>query len=227
MRRVRSKKGIAALLGAAVSLLGAAQALGVTETIGTSPTCCTFTKTSYSLDPGQVATFSNAGDGSHDVTSTVNGPDGKKLFLSDTITSGTAPVNGTQFLNSGSYQFFCTVHPEMRADLVVGPGTPLARPDVEVKVQSTKIDKVVDSRKLKVRLTAESESDDVVLVAKKGARRLGSKQNIDLSDGASRTVSIQITGSGRNVLDDLQSAKVRVTATVPFGTPDSAGRKLN
>ena len=182
---------------------------------------------SFQLDPGQVASFQNISSSQHDVTATGKGPDGEALFVSETIFTGTTPVNGTQYLSSGSYQFFCTIHPEMRSDLVVGSaGTPVARPDVELKVLSTKLDKVLSSGKLKVKVTAPTLSSDIALSAQKGARKLGSKGNLDLTAGSSRTVKLKLTAAGENVLEDLNSAKVKVTGSVPFGAPDTAKRKL-
>jgi plastocyanin len=224
----RGRKSIAGLLAVVGATLGVGQALGATEAITTTPACCSFSKTSFNIDPGQVATYANAGDASHNVNASSNGPDGEVLFSSDTISSGSTPVNGTQYLAPGSYPFFCTVHPEMTAQLVVsGNGTPQARPKIDVKVLSTKIDKVVARGKLSLKVTAESFSPDVEIVAKKGARTLGTKPDLDVASGASGTVGLKLTNAGKNVLRNLDSAKVKVTATVPFGTGDTAKRKLN
>jgi plastocyanin len=216
--------GLAAI---GATALGTVHAFGATETITSSLGCCTFAKASFSLDPGQVATFQNSGGVSHNVVASGNGPDGAALFGSDTIDSGQVPVKGTQYLASGSYPFVCTIHPGMEAVLAVtANGTPVARPDIEVKVLSSKLEKVISSGKLKVKVTATTASDDVGLVARKGARKLGSKPNIDLAAGSSRSVKLSLTGAGKNALEDLESAKVKVTGTVPFGSPDSGKRKL-
>ncbi len=114
----------------------------------------------------------------------------------------------------------------MRSDLAVGAGTPVARPDIELKVLSTKIDKVVSSGKLKLKVTAPTASADVLLTAKKGARKLGTKGGLSLTAGSSRTVKLTLTTAGENVLEDLNSAKVKATGTVPFGSPDTAKKKL-
>jgi plastocyanin len=214
-----------AVIGA--TALGTTHAFGATETITSSPGCCTFTKPAFAIDPGQVATYQNPGGVSHNVYASGNGPDGAPLFSSETIDSGQTPVNGTQYLGPGSYPFICTIHPEMVAELAVtANGIPLARPDIEVKVLSSKLGKVVSSGKLKVKVSASTESDDIVLVARKGARKLGSKPNIDLAAGSSRSVKLRLTGAGKNALEDLESARVKVTGAVPFGSPDSGKRKL-
>lgn len=220
----RAILGLAAIVLVAV---GAAQALAAAETITSSPVCCTFSKPSFTIDQGEVATYQNPGGSSHNVTATANGPDRAELFRSDTIPSGQAPVPGTQYLSQGTYPFVCTIHPGMAANLVVtGNGTPIPRPDVELKVLSGKLQKVVASRKLKVRVSADSASEDVSLTARKGARKLGSKAGIDLAAGTSRAIKLRLTSAARKALDDLDKAKVKVSATVPFGSPAAAKRTL-
>jgi plastocyanin len=223
----RGRKAIVGLAVTATAAFGAAHALGVTETITSSTVCCSFSQPTFSLDPGQVATFQNTSGVSHDATASSNGPDGKPLFASATIDSSQVPVNGTQYLAPGTYHFICTIHPGMTADLVVtGNGSPLPRPDVDLTVVSKKLGKVVGSGKLKVKVSASAASDDVALTARKGARKLGSKRNIDLAAGASRTVKLPLTQSAKSALKDLDSAKVKVSAAVPFGSTATAKRKL-
>jgi plastocyanin len=215
-----------AVLGAAT--LGAAQAFGAAEPITASTANNIFDKPSFAIDQGEVASFVNAGSTTHNVFAGGRGPDGEPLFESATIGAGQAPVNGTQYLTAGTYPFVCTIHPGMAANLqVTANGAPAARPQVTVKVLSSDIDQVVQSRKLRVKLSAATQSAGVSVVARKGGRRLGSKQNLDLSAGASRTLKIPLTGAGRKALKDLASAQVKVTAAVPFGSPDSAKRRLH
>jgi hypothetical protein len=44
--------------------------------------------------------------------------------------------------------------------------------------------------------------------------------------GASRTVKLPLTQSGKKALKNLASAKVKVSAAVPFGSPATAKRTL-
>ncbi len=83
----------------------------------------------YTTDQGEVVPFQVNGD-THNVTAHQNGPDGKALFRTPTISGGTTGVQGTQYLTAGSYTFFCTIHPTtMEATLVVtANGTAQARP---------------------------------------------------------------------------------------------------
>ena len=171
MRGFRGRKAIVGLAVTGAAAFGAAHALGVTETITTLPTCCTFTKPTFTIDPGQVATFQNNDGSSHNVYASDKGPDGAVLFSSNTTTSGQTPVNGTQYLGTGTYTFVCTVHLDMTANLVVtGNGSPVARPGVVLTVVSKKLDQVLSSGKLKVKVSSSAASSDVVLTAQKGQR---------------------------------------------------------
>jgi plastocyanin len=224
---IGARRAIIAVLVAGGSAFGAASALGVTETISSSPQCCTYSKPTFTIDAGQVANFSNPDSASHNVTATVKGPDGEDLFASPTVgQAGQTQVNGTQYLAPGSYAFFCTVHPDMTATLAVAGGTPVPRPQIAIKVLSKKIDKVVSSGTLKVKVSAPSESDDVVLEAVKGSRKIGSKKNIDLAAGSSQNIKLHLTSTGKQALNGLGSAKVKVTGEMPFGSPATAKRKL-
>jgi plastocyanin len=229
IKRGRRSVGVGLAGICALVAIGAASAWGAGETIQASPTSDTFTKSSFTIDQGQVATFQNGSvtGSSHNVVSIGNGPDGRNLFRSNTISSGQAPVNGTQYLTQGTFRFVCTIHAGMEANLVVSAnGTPVARPDIELKILSSQIEKVRGSRRLKVKLSALAESDNVDLVAKKGAKKLGSKSDLDLAAGASRTVKVPVSRAGKTALKGLDSARVKVTGTVPFGAPDTAKRKL-
>jgi plastocyanin len=216
--------GLAAL---AAGTLAVGVSFGAAETITASTTTNTFTQASYAIDQGEVATLDNPAGTQHNVFATTDGPDGNELFRSETVSSAQTPVNGTQYLTAGTYSFICTIHSGMTADLVVtGNGAPVARPDVSVKVVSSDLDKVVSSRKLKVKLTAAAQSDGISVIARKGARKLASKTNVDLAAGTSKTLKLQLTPSGRKAIKDLDSAKVKVTSSLPFGAPDTAKRKL-
>jgi plastocyanin len=224
----RGRKTIGGLVAVLLATVGVGQAIGATEQIAASPTCCQFSKANFTIDAGQVANFSNTGDTSHDVTAQTDGPDGQKLFESETITAGkNSPVVGTQYLTPGSYPFFCSIHPEMVAQLTVGAGAPVARPAVKLKVTSKKVDKVASSGKLLVKVTAQAASQSVVVTAKKGSLKLGKASTVaDLAAGASQTLKFKLSGSQKNKLDGLNSAKIKVSATVPFGTPAKTSRTL-
>lgn len=215
---------VAALALAGVALSPAGPALGASETITTTTSCCAFSKSSFTIDPGTVATFQNLDPGvaPHDVVSTDNGANGKPLFASATIQAGQAPVTGTESLNPGTFRFFCTIHPtQMTGDLVVTGTAPV----VGAKVFSRSLDAVVSSGKLKVKLSSTGAARDLSLTARKGKTMLGTKGGISLETGA-RTISLRLSRSGRAALEDLEAARVTVTATVPGGEPVSAKQRL-
>jgi len=90
-----------------------------------------FTTPNVTMAQGEKLTFQN-NDATvmHNVTSTDNGSDGKPLFHSATIGPGSSFVDGSQYLTSGSYHFYCTLHPQtMTGTLTVSTaGTPVPRP---------------------------------------------------------------------------------------------------
>ena len=103
----------------------------------------------------------------------------------------------------------------------------MARPSVSLKVLSSKLDKVRHSRVLKVRVSAQTESNGVAITSKKGTRTLTKPvSGIDLAAGASQAVKLHLTKAGRNAPAGLQKATVKATATVPFGSAASAKRTL-
>lgn len=190
-----------------------------------------YSQPTFTIDAGQLATFQNTTPGfMHSMTAATNGPDGQHLFNSGVTASGSqSSVNGTQYLAPGTYHFFCLIHgPSMSANLVVtGNGTPVARPQVSLKVLSSKLAKVASSGKLKLKISAASESSGVSVAARKGVKTLGSSKNIALAAGATRVVKMSLSGAGRKALTNLHSAKIKVTAAVPFGSPATAKRTLH
>jgi plastocyanin len=89
-----------------------------------------FSGDSYTMDQGEKLVFHNGDTVAHDVTASQKGPDGKPLFSSGSVDAGkSAPVDGSQYLTEGHYEFICTIHPNMKAMLMVtGNGTPAQRP---------------------------------------------------------------------------------------------------
>jgi plastocyanin len=186
-----------------------------------------YTATTFSMVPGERATFQNPEDVSHNVTAARRGPDGRPLFRSRTIGIGSTPVEGVQYLGTGTYDFVCTVHSGMRAKLqVAGAGAPAARPDIEVAVPAQPLGAVRRTGRLKVRVRALTASRDVALLARKGPRRIGFKGNVDLAAGVSRVIRLSLSASGRKALAGLGKAAVSVRGSVPFGSPDLARRTL-
>lgn len=79
---------------------------------------------------GTALTFANTDAVPHDVTSVELRGDGRPLFSSATIGTGTAAVAGVAELEPNTYSFYCTVHAEMQGLLTI-VDTPAAVQDVE------------------------------------------------------------------------------------------------
>jgi plastocyanin len=209
--------------GAAVA---ATQAFGASEAI-TAVAGPTYGKASFTIDRGTTATFDNqdATATTHDVTAfDTGGAKNEPLFRSAEIGLGQTPVNGTESLGAGTYRFFCTVHPtQMTGQLVV---TPSATPTVVVKVLSRKVGQVSKSGKVKVKLTGLLASRGVSVTARVGKRKLGTANGIDLSAGASRTVKVALSRSGKNFLRGRGSANLKVTAAPPGDQTVTATQRL-
>jgi plastocyanin len=226
MRR-RGRPGKRFLAAIAVVALGAMAyagfALAASDTIVAGPTDA-FTQPSYNTDQGEIVPFQNNG-GSHNVTARQSGPDGDALFRSDTTTSGVIPVNGTQYLASGAYPFFCTVHPTtMQGTLQVsGAGTPQARPSATLKLRTKTISKAI-KKGLLVVVNATTQVSGATLTAKLGKATLGTT-TASLAAGT-QTKTVKLSKAGKTKLRSKGKATVKLTADLPFGAPATAKAKL-
>ena len=171
------------------------------------------------IDQGEKVTFHNLDIVGHDVTSHHTGDNGSPLFSSPLVSPGaSAPVEGTEYLTTGSYDFFCSIHPGMEAKLqVTSAGKPVPRPQPEgiaVKVLSKDLDRVVDTGKLK--LGVKSRRGSVVVgaraIARKSAIALGSKK-LNFERTAEKTVVLNLSDAARKALRKRKSATLIATAT--------------
>lgn len=78
-----------------------------------------FLTTSVTLTRGSNLTFTNLDIVSHNVASKDLQDDGRRLFQSPNIATGTTTVDGAEKLKAGKYEFLCTVHPSMVGTLEV------------------------------------------------------------------------------------------------------------
>ena len=205
------------------AMLGTGIALAASDVIVGGP-AESFDKATYNADQGEVVQFRNDG-GSHNVTARQTGPDGKGLFRSATTSGGTTPVNGTQYLSSGDYSFFCTVHPTtMNGTLrVTGAGSPVPRPQATMRPQGKSLAKAL-KKGIKLTVTATSSADGVTFTAKLGKTTIG-KATTSLVAGA-QTKLIKLSKAGKSKLRRKSKATVTVSAEIPFGPPASAKVKL-
>jgi plastocyanin/roadblock/LC7 domain-containing protein len=223
----RGTTGRRLCLAVAVAALGAmayaAIALAASDTIVAGPGEA-YSQATYNTDQGAVVPFQNLG-GSHNVTARQNGPDGKALFRSPTIDSGSANVDGTQYLQAGDYAFFCTVHPTTMSGTlhVTGNGTALARPAASLTSKTKTISKAL-KKGIKVSATASTAISGVAFTAKLGKAVIG-KATAALAAGT-QTVTVKLTKAGKSKLRGKKKASVTVTADIPFGSPATAKAKL-
>jgi plastocyanin len=216
------------LLVIALAALGvtayAGLALAASDTIVATPPQ-SFSQPSYNTDQGAVVPFQNNG-GSHNVTARQTGPDGKALFGSATTSGGTVPVNGTQYLGSGDYAFFCTVHPTtMNGTLrVTGAGAPVPRPQATLSLKGKSLSQAI-KKGLLVSINASVKIDDVTLTATLGKATLG-KATVATAAG-SQTLRVKLSKAGKSKLRSKGKATVKVTAEIPFGSPASTKAKLS
>jgi plastocyanin len=201
-----------------VSLLGAGAAWA-DGTISARPVN-SFGSAVTTIDQGEKVTFNNMDLAGHDVVSTKAGDDGKPLFRSELVSpGGSGPVQGTEYLTTGTYPFVCSVHPGMEATLeVTSQGTPAPRPkpSVTVKIVSRDLQRVVETGKLKLKVRSSKAS----LVV--GARKAG-KNSIALGskkvqwDGGEGRIRLKLSDSAREALGKKKSAKVIATVTADHG----------
>ena len=211
------RRGAAA--GVIIALLAAATAWA-DGTITARPVN-TYGSAVTTIDQGEKVTFRNSDLAGHDVVATKRGDDGKPLFRSELVSPGSSgPVTGTEYLTTGTYPFFCSIHPGMEATLEVSSaGTPVPRPQpgVTVKVVSRDLQRVVESGKVKLKIRSSKASLTV------GARAKAGKSSIALGskklkwDGGEDTVKLRLSDSARKALRKKNRAKLIATVTADHG----------
>lgn len=207
-------------LAVVVSLVLAAPAWA-DETI-TARTPNTFASAVTTIDQGEKVTLRNIDIAGHDVVSEKSGDDGKPLFRSDLVSPGSSgPVAGTEYLVTGTYPFFCSIHPGMQATLeVTSAGTPAPRPasGVEIKVLSRDLDRVVERRRLKLSVLAARSSVTVGARAqfRRSSLALGSKR-VEFEKKERRRVTLRLSKAAAKALAKRKRAKVIATATATHG----------
>jgi plastocyanin len=187
-----------------------------------------FNQPTYTMDQGERPLFTNGGALQHNATARQNGPDKSVLFSTPTLDGGQqATLDGTQYLTTGTYTFYCTLHPtEMQATLVVGPGgTPQARPSATLKVRSKKIGNVT-KKGIQVAITASTKVDGASLITKLGKSTIGKASGLSFAAGQTFQ-TVKLSKAGKSKLKGKSKATVSVTADIPFGSPASGKAKLN
>ena len=156
----------------------------------------TYTTTNVTMDQGERLTFLNRDFSRHDVVALKSGPDNQPLFRTPLIGQNEEVfVEGSQYLTTGSYEFICSVHSNMRGTLnVTANGTPAQRPgpgggggttDATQPKLTVRI-KQASRRTMRVSVAVD-EASTVTLRLRRGTRTLGTKK-LTTTGAASRSV---------------------------------------
>lgn len=214
--------------GAAAVAAWAPAAHGQAAIVGGTGGANVWSAAAYQHTAGTVATMTWVGGGPHNATATTSGPDKQSLFRSGTISSGTTPVGGSQYLAPGSYPFICTIHPStMRATLNVA-GTPLPRPKLKLRIKSGSFRKALAKRKVLVKANLLGGSGERAKVdVRLGKTRIGKARTTTRT----RLLAIKLTKRGVRKLNLLRlkgrsKAKLKAVGSVDFGKQAGANRVL-
>jgi len=226
----RSTKGAAAL----VLVLGATTAVAYADKSIYATPPNQFVGGDITIDQGEKVTFTNADTVTHDVTANVKGPDGRPLFASGfTDSAMSRAVVGTEYLTTGRYDYFCSIHPFMTGSITVtANGKPVARPGgapppgssppppsspAAVVTPSVRLN-VADGRVAAVRrrgaLRVGVMTDQAValrFIARAGRTALASGVK-QLTKGGSTIVSLRLTRAGAKLVRRSRALTVSVRA---------------
>ena len=198
------------------------------------------------IDQGEKLTFRNNDVAGHDVTANDKGPDGKALFSTKIISRGeSAFVEGSQYLTTGHYAYFCSVHPNMKGTVhVTANGTPQQRPgsggsggggstgpkdeqapEVGVAIVSRAMKAVRRSRALRVRISL-NEGGHVRLSAvarpKVGGRLVTvATGSVHMTSAGTKRASIRLTRAGRAAI----ARKGRLAVVITARATDNSGNR--
>jgi plastocyanin len=234
---MRNKRSLVALTATGV-LLGAPAAVADEQIVGTTPN--RYANPDVTIDQGEPLTFRNADIARHDVTSTQPGTVRDHLFASDTIGNGeTSFVEGSQYLTTGTYDYFCTIHPSfMKGTITVNAsGTPKPRPGggaggggapppdmtapaLSVTAAKARASTLKRGGSLRLTVGADEASTVTVVVRLKSAR--GARRKVSLGSAGSRKLVMALSRKVRNRLKTGSRLAITVTGTDAAGNAGSA-----
>jgi plastocyanin len=219
---------VRAAAAALLAALAAAPAASAQERIVAGPSNRYLTP-SVTMDQGERLTFQNQDVASHDVTARRDGPDARPLFSTPVIGQGREVfVEGSQYLTTGSYGFFCSVHPFMEGTLnVTSAGVPVPRPApdtrapaVSVSIPATRLGRVERARRLTVEVNVDEPA--AVEVSAKLGRIVVARGAASATAAGGLRVAAKLTRAGRRALDDRRRARLVVTARAQDGAGNAA-----
>jgi plastocyanin len=184
-----------------------------------------YTTPTVTMDQGERLTFLNQDVDEHSVTAVRNGPNGRPLFDTPLIGNGTTVfVAGSQYLTTGTYDFFCTNHSFMMGQLVVtANGTPVLRPiALSLTIPSVRLGTVARLSRLSVR-AGVTRPARVTLTAtvRNGTRTVTFARAVaTMTRAGARSVALHLTATGRA----LAQHRSALTVTVAGSARDSTGK---
>ena len=227
----------ALLVGTAIAL-SAAPSARADEQILAGPSNRYLTS-DVTIDQGERVTFMNTDAADHDVLARDKGADGKPLFRSDLVGAGrTVPVQGTEYLTTGSFRFLCSIHPQMEGTLkVTSAGKPVPRPggggggaggdeapSLGLRVLDARLSRIQRRRALPVRVQTD-EAATVRITARRG-RTTFAKGAAKLRAAGSRTVRLKLTPAGRRLVRQASRVRVSISARAEDAAGNAGTKKV-
>jgi plastocyanin len=191
-----------------------------------------------SISQGEKVSFTNLDTVTHDVTAKAVGADGKPLFGSaHTDPVGSQPVAGTEYLTTGSYQYFCSIHPYMIGTITVtSSGTPAPRPGgppppggsgpapaqqasssatggapaVHLSVLDARLAAVRRHGALRVRVSADQPA--TIAIAARSGKTVVATGTARLSQAGSSDVALKLTAAGTKLVKRAHALTLSVLA---------------
>lgn len=229
-----------AVIVSAVALGAPAVAQADQEIVAAPP--YRYVDTDVTIDQGEPLTFRNTDAASHDVQG--KGPDGAVIFKSEIIGQNeTSFVEGSQYLATGTYDFFCSLHPSMVGKLNVtaagtpaprpgtgsgpGPGAPAAdtqEPAVALELRRYRAAKVRRSRRIAL-LVGADEAAKLRVTVSLGGRR-AARRNLELETAGTRTIALTLARTVRTRIRRGAKLTVLVRAVDAAGNAGSDKRRV-
>ena len=202
----------------AIAALASAPAVASSDAIIRAEPGLRYSPRHLTIAQGQHVVLENGDSTQHNVTSDDYAPDGSRLFGSATTSPGSsAPVSGTEYLTTGDYSFFCSVHSSMHGTLSVSSaGTPVPRPQtpdttrpgLELKVLTRSIETALLRHALLVHVSS-TEHVRVRLVARARGHRIATGRAVVPRAGF-RGSRLRLTRAGRKLFRRVGRVRVSV-----------------
>lgn len=199
-----------------------------------------FVGSGVTIAQGEKVTFTNGDIATHDVTAKALGANGKPLFQSEKTGPGQSnEVVGADKLPAGTYDYNCSIHPNMTGTITVtGSGTPAGGGDsgggssssnsssdttpatVSVKVLDTKRAKVRKRHSLQISVTT-NEAATFTFKAVSGSTTVATGK-AKLTKAGTKKVSLKITKAGAKLIKKKKTVPVTVTADAKDGAGNAS-----